>query len=160
MKKEISFGENFKKYRKRKGISQREFASILYQETGRQLTLTSISNYETGLHLPPPQILPVIARILGVSLDALFGTDNTPAVSAGEEDLLYIREYKKEMEALLEEFISIKSQLKNSGKKNEVPVIQGERLLKIIESQQGELLSGQAQLATVRKMIAHFRDKF
>jgi transcriptional regulator with XRE-family HTH domain len=160
LKKETLFGENFKKYRKKKGISQKEFASLLCEETGKQLTLTSISNYETGLHLPPPQILPIIAEILEVSLDTLFGADKTLPAGAGAQELSHISAYRREMEALQKEFISLKSQLESTEKSNTAPVKHCERLLEIIESQQSELLTGQAQLAVVRKMIALFRNKF
>jgi transcriptional regulator with XRE-family HTH domain len=159
LKKETLFGENFKKYRKRKGISQKEFASLLCEETGKQLTLTSISNYETGLHLPSPQILPIIAEILGVSLDALFGTDKALFAGAGEQELSQLRVYRREMEALQKEFTSLKSRLERKDKNNTAPVKHCERLLEIIESQQSELLTGQVELAAVRKMIALFRNK-
>jgi transcriptional regulator with XRE-family HTH domain len=160
LKKETLFGENFKKYRKKKGISQKEFASLLCEETGKQLTLTSISNYETGLHLPPPQILPVIAEILEVSLDALFGTDKALPAGAGAQELSQLRVYRREMEALQKEFISLKSQLERKDKNNTAPLKQCKRLLEIIESQQRELSTGHTQLAAVRKMIALFRNKF
>jgi transcriptional regulator with XRE-family HTH domain len=160
LRKETLFGENFKKYRKEKGISQKEFASLLCEETGKQLTLTSISNYETGLHLPPPQILPIIAEILEVSLDALFGTDKALPAGAGEQELSQLRAYRREMEALQKEFISLKSRLERKDKNNTAPLKHCERLLEIIESQQSELLTGQAQLAVVRKVVALFRNKF
>lgn len=51
---------------------QKEFAEKLYDSSGKKITLSSVSNYETGLHLPSPQVLPAIADILKVSIDALF----------------------------------------------------------------------------------------
>lgn len=158
MEKEILFGENFKKYRKRKGVSQKEFGRLLFEATGKQLTLTSISNYETGQHLPPPQMLPVVAEILEVSIDALFGTEDMP--TAENQPFSYIEEHKKELLGLEREVTALLYAEKGSAEKEQEPVKRYcTRLLEIIRDQQNELQSGYAQLAAVREMIANFRNK-
>lgn len=158
LNKESLFGENFKKYRKKKGISQKEFAHLLYEATGKKLTLTSISNYETGLHLPPPQVLPVVAEILGVSIDALFGTE--AVLPAGEEELLYVRRYRQELEELKKELSAILSS-GNGPEDKQFLFLQEQcgKLIEMVGSQQDELQNGYSRLAAVRKMIAVFRDR-
>lgn len=153
MEKEVLFGENFKKYRKRKGVSQKEFGRLLFEATGKQLTLTSISNYETGLHLPPPQILPVVAEILEVSIDELFGTEHTPP--SENQSLSYIDEHRKELLRLEGNFPAFVETEKEQEPLKGFCV----KLLEIIRDQQNELQSGHAQLAAVRKMIENFRNK-
>lgn len=158
MEKEILFCENFKKYRKKKGVSQKEFGRLLFEATGKQLTLTSISNYETGLHLPPPQILPVVAEILGVSIDALFGTENGP--TSENQAPSYIDEHRKELLRLEREVAALLNADTGSAEKEQEPVKRYcASLLEIIRDQQNELQSGHAQLASVREMIANFRGK-
>lgn len=159
MEREVIFGRNFKKYRKQKGISQKEFARLLYEATGKQLTLTSVSNYETGLHLPPSQILPVIAGIFGVSIDDLFGIEKA-ASTPGEEPLEASRGWK-ELEKLKSDFRSWKRKAGAAGKEAVAPAIAlGEQLIEIAEKQQKELHSGQVRLVAVRKMVDGLKGKF
>ncbi|WP_017732848.1 helix-turn-helix domain-containing protein [Nafulsella turpanensis] len=151
------FGNNFKKYRKKKGISQKEFARKLLDATGKDLTLTSISNYETGLHMPPPQILPAIAEILGVSIDALFGIDQKPVQTkpSGPE---VIRKWKGELEKIEKEFIISKSKnpegLCDQQKKG---AYYCESLLHLTKAQQEELVIIQTELSTIQELISLFK---
>ncbi|WP_017730835.1 helix-turn-helix domain-containing protein [Nafulsella turpanensis] len=162
MKKEVIFGYNFKKYRKSKGISQKEFAALLYEATGKKLTLTSVSNYETGLHMPPPQVLPAIADILEVSIDALFGVEEKAVVEAESLDPQVIDEWKRELERLEKEFILW-------GAAQEEGFIDMttqsfatccEDLIVLAKKQQHELLVLQAELRAIRKMIAALKGGF
>lgn len=161
MKKEIIFGENFKKYRKLRGISQKEFAQRLFEVTGKKLTLTSISNYETGVHMPPPQILPVIAEILEVSIDALFGKEET-ALEASPEELAQdaVKEWKQEMEKLEKTYIYWKAANEASlGKEEALLVDFCERLLALGKNQQDELVVLQTELSTIRELLSMFKGK-
>lgn len=161
MSTDIKFANNFKKFRKLKGISQKEFAQKLYEHTGKMLTLTSISNYETGIHMPPPQVLPFIARILEVSLDALFGTDTTDVTKEyieKEEEENAFQVWKQELETLERNFYKLKiSQSKTMPEPALAALDCCEKLLKVAKKQQDELLILQTELSTVREMFSLFR---
>ena len=66
-------GEQIKKYRTDKGITQ--------EELGRTVGVTTqaVSKWERG-GLPDAETIPLIADALGVSTDMLFGRDNTKTV--------------------------------------------------------------------------------
>lgn len=156
MGKEGLFAYNFKKYRKKRGMSQKEFAQRLYDATGKKLTLTSISNYETGLHMPPPQILPAIAGILQVSIDALFGKKQEEVQVVKEElDQNLIKEWKEELEKIEKDFVNWKVRQETQAP---LPLVTYcDRLIKLAKNQQEELLVVQTELATIRELIALFR---
>lgn len=137
-------------------MSQKEFAQRLYESTGKKLTLTSISNYETGLHMPPPQILPAIAGILQVSIDALFGKKKEEVEAVKEElDQQLIKEWKEELEKIEKEFVDWKVR-KDASISPQLSTY-CDRLIKLAKSQQEELLVIQTELATIRELIALFR---
>ena len=166
MNRELLFGDNFKKYRKRRGISQKEFAQLLFDATGKRLTLTSVSNYETGLHMPPPQVLPVIADILQVSIDALFGKETIE--EAEEEETLHsepagpdvVKEWKQELDSLEREFIYWKASRGNDSTKGTAVAMAmdyADKIMDLAKKQQDELMVLQTELATIREMLSIFR---
>lgn len=157
MGNKVLFGNNFKKYRKKRGISQKEFAQKLLDSTGKTLTLTSISNYETGLHMPPPQILPAIAEILGVSISALFGLEKKaePAKPSGPET---IRKWKEELEKIEKEYIVSRSKAPEAlSDKQKKGAYFCESLLHLTKTQQEELVIVQTELSTIQELIKLFR---
>lgn len=157
------FGNNFKKYRKKKGISQRQFAQRLYEITGKRLTLTSVSNYETGLHMPPTQILPAIADILEVSIDALFGKaevveELTVETPHAEEEPISLKEWKLELEKLEKEFIDWRIRhVSTQDAPVQLLVNQCDKLLELAKVQQEELVILQTELSTIRELISFFK---
>lgn len=144
-----------------KGISQKEFAQKLFEHTGKSLTLTSVSNYETGLHMPPPQILPFIANLLEVSIDALFGTDKEEkeeVVIERTESEGEIKQWKQDLEAI--ENIFHKLKVTTTQNKEAKPAIECcEKLIRLTKKQQEELLILQTELATIRSLFSHFQEK-
>lgn len=60
------FSKNLTKYRKRCGLTRGQLAEKL------NVTPQAISKWENG-SLPDCEFLPVIANVLGISLDVLFG---------------------------------------------------------------------------------------
>lgn len=156
MKKEVIFGYNFKKYRKSKGISQKEFATLLFRATGKKLTLTSVSNYETGLHMPPPQVLPAIADILEVSIDALFGIEDKKVLEEEAAGPNVVDEWKKELELLEKEFILWEAEQEEGFAVTAEKKIASncEDLIVLAKKQQHELLILHAELRAIRKMIS------
>lgn len=63
----VTIGENIRKYRKAKGLTQTELAKKL------GTTQFVITNYERGRNNPTAAKLPEIAKALGVPLEALYG---------------------------------------------------------------------------------------
>ncbi len=131
---------------------------MLFESTGKKLTLTSVSNYETGLHMPPPQILPVIADILQVSIDALFGVQEVaevPVAAAEQEaEVDEVKEWKQELETLEREFIYLKASQSKSIESEAVNYC--EKLITIARKQQDELIVLQTELATIRELLSLF----
>lgn len=64
------FGENLKKYRKKKRLSQENFAMELF--VARQ----TVSKWEKGLSMPDVQMLLKIAEVLEVSVNELLNDDH------------------------------------------------------------------------------------
>ena len=63
----VTIGENIRKYRKAKGLTQTELAEKL------RTTQFVITNYERGRNNPTSAKLPDIAKALDVPLEALYG---------------------------------------------------------------------------------------
>lgn len=53
-------------WRERRGFTQGQLAARLYRQR------TTLANWETGMCTPPPEILPILARLLRVSVNDLF----------------------------------------------------------------------------------------
>ena len=63
----MSFADQLRKWRKAKGLTQLQLA----QKLGR--TQGVIAHYEKGIRKPDLDVVPEIARILGVAVEALYG---------------------------------------------------------------------------------------
>lgn len=76
----VTIGENIRKYRKAKGLTQTELAKKL------GTTQFVITNYERGRNNPTAARLPEIAKALNVPLEALYGihVQTTPEEKKGE----------------------------------------------------------------------------
>ena len=61
-----NIGNNIRKLRKRKGVTQGQLASAV------NVTAQAVSKWETCLGYPDISLLPVIAEYFGVSIDSLF----------------------------------------------------------------------------------------
>lgn len=66
---ELNLGNRIRLLRKQKGITQETMASALL------VSPQAVSKWESGVSYPELTLVPVIARYLGVSLDALFDYD-------------------------------------------------------------------------------------
>ena len=64
-------GNRIKHLRSRKNISQNKLAA----EIG--ITPQAVSRWECGITLPAPSKLPVLAEILGVTINDIFKTEDT-----------------------------------------------------------------------------------
>ncbi len=67
----MTLGENLQKLRKEKGISQDEVAQKLF------LSRQSVSKWENGQAEPGVENLKALARLYGVTVDALVGTEES-----------------------------------------------------------------------------------
>lgn len=79
-------GENIKRFRKAKGISQQEMAEKLH------VVRQTVSKWESGRSVPDADVLLQIAALLGVTAGQLLGTGEESAVAALSEELLQARE--------------------------------------------------------------------
>ena len=63
----VSIGKNIKRLRRETGLTQAELASLV------GVTCQAVSKWETKANSPDIALIPKIARVLGVSIDELFG---------------------------------------------------------------------------------------
>ena len=70
-----TLNENIVRLRKQAGMTQEELASLL------GISAQSVSKWETGVTMPDILLLPILADVFGVQIDALFGKE---AKSGGE----------------------------------------------------------------------------
>ena len=68
-------GKNIERLRKEKGIKQKDFISKM-QTMGLDINPTSYSKLEGQLRLASDKELYIAAKILNVSIDTLFDTEN------------------------------------------------------------------------------------
>lgn len=74
---DMKFSQNLIKYRKKAGLTQSQLAAAL------MVTPQAVSKWEKGSY-PDSELLPSLARTLGVSLDTLFGlTDDSGMLDLG-----------------------------------------------------------------------------
>ncbi len=71
----MTFSKKLRELRKKNRLNQDELAYLINQQTGKTFTRTTISNYETGHSSPSLDLIPQIAKIFGVTLDELMGSD-------------------------------------------------------------------------------------
>lgn len=116
------------------------------------------------MHMPPPQVLPFIANILEVSIDALFGTADPAIEEEAEVQKEEVQEansldkWKQELRELEKEFYHIKiHQAKTMPEEVKVVLEWGEKLLSVAKKQQDELLILQTELATIREVLSLLR---
>lgn len=69
-----NFGERLKFVRKSKEISQKELANRVKEEFGLQITVNTISNYETNVREPNLRTLRFLAIILNTPVDFFLDT--------------------------------------------------------------------------------------
>ena len=95
-KSSMSIGENIKKYRKEKGLTQRELADKL------NIATNSLSRYEIGERRPPIDMIEKIAEILNVTPIQLMydeEVENTLNQSADDEaqrQEMYLKELRED----------------------------------------------------------------
>ena len=66
----LNFGENFKRLRKAKDVTQEKIADIL------GVSGQSVSRWELGICYPDLEFLPTIANYFGVTIDSLLSNDS------------------------------------------------------------------------------------
>ena len=85
------FCDNFKRYRKRVGMTQEEVARML------MVTPQAVSKWETGGGTPDISLLVPIAELFGISTDELLGYANTEQLSVLDEQYHSSKETRKEL---------------------------------------------------------------
>lgn len=82
----LNIGENIKRLRKERDITQEEFSEIL------GVTCQSVSRWENNLCYPDIELIPTIASFFGISTDRLIGVDAITEKSKVEE---YLQEFQR-----------------------------------------------------------------
>lgn len=92
----MTLGERLQQLRQRSGLSQEEVAQKLF------LTRQSVSKWENGQAEPGVKNLKALARLYGVTVDALVGTEELPKEekSPVPSDGIYLRLLKLRLAAL------------------------------------------------------------
>ena len=72
----LYLSENLRNFRKRQGMTQEDVAEAVF------VSPQSVSKWERGETMPDIEILPALAGLLGVSVDALLGVDRIHADEA------------------------------------------------------------------------------
>ena len=88
-KKKPPFGARLAALRRRKGLSQYEFAKKL------GITQRVVTYYENEANRPPTQLLPQIAGVLEVSVDDLLNSPDVEIVKEPELDKRLLQRFKK-----------------------------------------------------------------
>ena len=76
----MSIGENIRALRLQKGLTQEQVAQTL------GVTYQAVSKWETGANTPDIALLPALAELFGVTIDALFSRDGLPELALPRED--------------------------------------------------------------------------
>ncbi len=76
MENKTNLASNIAELRKRKGLTQEEFAEKL------NVSAQAVSKWENGISCPDIMLLPEIAKIFGVTIDELMGTLKADSLNA------------------------------------------------------------------------------
>ncbi len=82
----LNIGENIKRLRKEREITQEEFAEML------GVTCQSVSRWENSACYPDVELLPIIAEFFGITLDKLMGVDDVAEKAAVDR---YVKDFQK-----------------------------------------------------------------
>ena len=77
-----TIGEKIAELRRKNGMTQEELASLL------GISAQSVSKWETGTTMPDILLLPILADVFGVRIDALFGKNAQAVVCVSADDVL------------------------------------------------------------------------
>lgn len=72
-------GQHIKEYRKKNKLSQKDFGDMLF------VSNKAVSRWETGVGFPDINLLPEIAKILGISVNELIGDDESTFIAFSQE---------------------------------------------------------------------------
>lgn len=89
----MSIGENIKKYRKEKGLTQKELADKIGKD------FSTVQKYELNISQPPIDVLNRIADTLDIDVSKLFYIENTLNQSSEDEaqrQEMYLKELRED----------------------------------------------------------------
>lgn len=92
-KSSMSIGENIKKYRKEKGLTQKELADKIGKD------FSTVQKYELNISQPPIDVLNRIADTLDIDVSKLFYIENTLNQSSEDEaqrQEMYLKELRED----------------------------------------------------------------
>ncbi len=86
----LNLGYNIRKYRKENGFTQESLAEYL------GVSYQAVSRWENGTTYPDMELVPVMARLFGVSSDALFDVSDSLRESAAKETVTELARLSRE----------------------------------------------------------------
>lgn len=95
---DVNFGERIKTLRKRKSLTQADLADML------GVSKTIVSAYESGLRKPSYDVLVQIALIFGVSMNWMFGYEESHLDEWQKKLYGFSENHKKIIYDLIDEF--------------------------------------------------------
>ena len=134
--------ERISHFRKKNNLSQTQLGEQMQEITGQLFTRSVVSNYENGRRKIPVDLIPVLAKIFGISIDELFysGEDieksqdydysisdlqklaDSDAKAAFEKALIILRENNNQLKELQEQLKSSEKEVQKYQKKLEVMI--------------------------------------
>lgn len=81
----MAIGNNIKKYRTKKGLTQEQLAAIVREKTGRK-SKNFISNWENGLNDPDADAILVLADVFEIDVNTLMGWDDKSKMKADADN--------------------------------------------------------------------------
>ncbi|UII30907.1 helix-turn-helix domain-containing protein [Fulvivirga ulvae] len=140
--------ERISHFRKKNNLSQTELGEQMQEITGQLFTRSVVSNYENGRRKIPVDLIPVLAKIFGVTTDELFYTSedmdksheystsiselqelaHRDAKAAFEKSLILLRENSNQIKELQEQLKNSEKEVGKYQKKLEVMINASDKL--------------------------------
>lgn len=106
-------GENIKKFREAKGLSQEQLANLLGYKSK-----SAISNWENGYNSPTDDKIQMMLDIFEVDANTLFGWDNAAQIKSDAEELASLILKDERVKELIEVLKNISDEDMHLNKSN------------------------------------------
>ncbi|MEL7004509.1 MAG: helix-turn-helix transcriptional regulator, partial [Bacteroidota bacterium] len=106
----LTFSKKLRALRKKKRLSQDDMVALISERTGKSFGRSTISNYENEVSTPGLDVIPHIAKILGVSIDELLNgeplKENESSNKGAGTDSAYPEYVQQGSDAVYEDAVS------------------------------------------------------
>ncbi|MBL6447283.1 helix-turn-helix transcriptional regulator [Fulvivirga sp. 29W222] len=140
--------ERISHFRKKNNLSQTELGEQMQEITGQLFTRSVVSNYENGRRKIPVDLIPVLAKIFGITTDELFYSRedmeksheysssiselqelaHSDVKAAFEKSLIMLRENSNQLKELQEQLKNSEEEVHKYQKKVEVMINASDKL--------------------------------